>query len=106
MTDIQPPQPSASPTPATPEPANTGSLVLGVCIAWVIVVGGYALILMLAMAGVGFVDTIVSSASSALLPVAVAVVTAVVLMSSGKQRTGEGILLGVVSIFAVGQVGS
>ncbi|HEY9130921.1 MAG TPA: hypothetical protein VIM98_04120 [Dyella sp.] len=77
-----------------PVPSGQGSIVLGIVLAWGVMIVG-----VLALAGV-------ANVMPALLygwfvpPLAVAIV-GLVLMRAGKRRTGKGMLLGLASVFGV-----
>lgn len=108
MSELQLPErgdpPASAPTP-TPPPeraAGTGSLALGVALAWLINIVGSAFIF-----GVMWLLTPRTGAAPALgftigwLPLLVSVGLAVWMIVKGPRRTGIGILIGIGSMWAV-----
>jgi hypothetical protein len=82
------PPTSTGPTPPAKPGDDRGSLLLGIGLAWAIMIGG------------SMVAGPIHYTLWPLPPVAILVV-AIMLMINGKTRTGQGMLLGLLSIVAV-----
>lgn len=84
-----PPSPPPAPGATPPKPGGErGSLLGGIGIAWAVIVGGI------------FVIAQISVLLWPVPPLAL-LIWAVVAMAQGKTRTGQGMLLGLVSVVAV-----
>ena len=84
-----PPDPPPAPGAMPPKPSDErGSLLGGIGIAWAVMVGG---------------SIVIAQISVMLWPVppVALLIWAVVAMAQGKTRTGQGMLLGLVSVVAV-----
>ena len=87
------PVPPRSPTPDSPSDVPKGSLASGVGLAWLIMLGGEALVFL--------TNDLGRILGGMLLPPVAIIVWAIVLFARGKPRTGKGMLLGLLSIIAV-----
>lgn len=99
-----PVSPTGSPAPVPPAgSAAEGSLAAGVGLAWLIVIGGYLVILTLLATLATVLDWVPAGGYLllAVAPVIAAVLLAVRQVNRGRRRTGKGILIGLVSIAAV-----
>lgn len=97
MSDLYTPPPSAFRSNEPPE--DKGSLGAGIGLAWAIAVVGTPLCIAIAAAlNIGPNRLIVTG----LLPYLLIVALAILSYRKGKPRMGHGLLLGLLSIFAVG----
>jgi len=99
MSEMRLDPPTSAPSPLPPLPAGAepyrGSLALGVGLAWLIMIGGEILLVML-MSGLRM-----GLLGALWLPPLAIVVTGVVMLRGDHARTGKGMLLGLLSIIAV-----
>lgn len=105
MSELQMPErgdpPAPAPTPAPPpeHAAGTGSLVLGVALAWIINLGGGVVVFCLTRLLIPRGGTALFSLGW--LPFLISVGLAVWMIVKGPRRTGIGILIGIGSMWAV-----
>src|SRR6185312_9570371 len=95
---LEPPTSAPSPPPPLPPPpgnpeSHRGSLALGVGLAWLIMVGGEILLVMVGL-GMGRLGAL-------WLPPLAILAGGVVMLKGSHPRTGKGMLLGLLSIVAV-----
>ncbi|HET7843200.1 MAG TPA: hypothetical protein VFL14_03555 [Xanthomonadales bacterium] len=115
---LPPPIPGSAPPPPTPPPYRApkspvasvpgrGSLLKGLVLGWVVIVGGYVVLGMIA-AGLGSMNAFNSGAGEMLLvlfgvaPWLGLVAWLVYYVAQGEPRTAAGFALAVVSMLAVG----
>jgi hypothetical protein len=98
-----PAPPLANQVGASADPKIRGSLGLGIALAWAVAVIGHIICGMLIAALARQIDgsAAIPILVLILLPEVAIVVLAIVLSARGKPRTGGGLLLGLLSIFAV-----
>jgi hypothetical protein len=96
---LEPPTSAPSPPPPVPHEPDTsgGSLAAGVGLAWLVMIVGEVLVMTLIL----MTDSLGAILVGFLLPPLAIVVWGVGLVNGDKRRTGMGMLLGLLSIFAV-----
>ena len=91
-----------APAPVPNPPQNRGSLLLGVGLAWAILIGGYIVVALLLGAFMGSNASDASWMFAFVLPWVGMIALIVWFAQRGQTRTAGGVAIGIASIFAVG----